>query len=112
MAENDFIERFDASMRRLNEVKQGIQANIEMKQQFTNNIKDSLTQINRRLAALVGEITALKNRAEELDGHVNRNTASINVVERVGFVKEGHLKESSYWNGEYIDCLIYSLLNK
>lgn len=41
-----------------------------------------------------------------------RNTASINVVERVGFVKEGHLKESSYWNGEYIDCLIYSLLNK
>jgi ribosomal-protein-alanine N-acetyltransferase len=41
-----------------------------------------------------------------------RNTASINVVERVGFVKEGHLKESSYWNGEYIDCLIYSILNK
>lgn len=41
-----------------------------------------------------------------------RNTASVRVVERVGFVKEGHLKESSYWNGEYIDCLIYSLLNK
>jgi len=82
MAENDFIERFDASMRRLNEVRQGIQANIEMKQQFTNNIKDSLTQISRRLAALVGEITALKNRAEELDGHVNRNTTAINDKDR------------------------------
>ncbi len=41
-----------------------------------------------------------------------RNTPSINVIERAGFVKEGHLKESDFWNGEYIDCLIYSLINK
>lgn len=40
-----------------------------------------------------------------------RNTASINVVEKAGFIKEGHLKESDFWNGEYIDCLIYSLIN-
>jgi predicted nucleic acid-binding Zn-ribbon protein len=82
MAQNDFIEQFDASMRRLNDVRQGIQANLEAKQQFTNNIKDSLTQISRRLAALVGEITTLKNRAEELEGNVNRNTASINDKDR------------------------------
>ncbi len=71
MAENDFIERFDASMRRLNDVRQGIQANIEMKQQFTTNIKDSLTEINRRLTGLVGEISQLKNRAQELETQVN-----------------------------------------
>jgi len=41
-----------------------------------------------------------------------RNTSSINVIERAGFVKEGHLKESGFWNGEYIDSLIYSLINK
>lgn len=40
-----------------------------------------------------------------------RNSASINVVEKVGFVKEGHLKECDYWNGEYLDSLIYSLIN-
>ena len=40
-----------------------------------------------------------------------RNTASINVVEKAGFVKEGHLKECDYWNGEYLDSLIYSIIN-
>ncbi len=41
-----------------------------------------------------------------------RNSASINVIEKAGFTKEGHLKESDYWNGEYLDTLIYSLINK
>lgn len=82
MAENDFIQQFEASIQRLNQVRRGIQANIEMKEQFTNNIKDSLTEINRRLAALIGEITNLKNQADELEGHVNRNTASINDKDR------------------------------
>lgn len=40
-----------------------------------------------------------------------RNDASINVIEKAGFKKEGHLKESDYWNGEYMDTLIYSLIN-
>ena len=82
MAENNFIEQFEASMRRLNDVRQGIQANIEMKQQFTNNIKNSLTEINRRLTGLVGEITQLKNHAEELETQVNTNTASIGDKDR------------------------------
>ncbi len=39
-----------------------------------------------------------------------RNQASINVVEKLGFVKEGHIKEREFWNGEYLDSLIYSLI--
>lgn len=39
-----------------------------------------------------------------------RNQASINVVEKLGFVKEGHIKEREFWNGEYLDTLIYSLI--
>ncbi len=38
------------------------------------------------------------------------NIASTAVLERTGFVKEGHLKECFYFNGEFTDTLIYSRL--
>jgi chromosome segregation ATPase len=82
MAEKNFIQKFDDSMRRLNHVKQGIQSSIQMKEQFTNNIKNSLTDINTRLTALVGEISRLKNHAQELEAQVNTNTASIGDKDR------------------------------
>lgn len=40
------------------------------------------------------------------------NIASSAVLERTGFVKEGHLKENFYFQGEFSDTLIYSRLNK
>ena len=38
------------------------------------------------------------------------NIASSAVLESTGFVKEGHLKESFYFNGKFEDALIYSRL--
>lgn len=38
------------------------------------------------------------------------NTASAAVLESSGFVKEGYLKESFYFRGEFEDTVIYSLL--
>ncbi|RMG70947.1 MAG: N-acetyltransferase [Bacteroidetes bacterium] len=38
------------------------------------------------------------------------NTGSIRVLEKLGFVKEGHLRESIWKGGRYHDELIYSLL--
>ena len=38
------------------------------------------------------------------------NIASSAVLESTGFVKEGHLKESFYFRGEFEDALIYSRL--
>lgn len=38
------------------------------------------------------------------------NTASIQVLERNGFSKEGHFKENYRSNGVFIDTLVYSLL--
>lgn len=38
------------------------------------------------------------------------NIASCAVLERTGFTKEGHLKESVYFNGEFGDMAIYSRL--
>ena len=40
------------------------------------------------------------------------NIASSSVLESTGFVKEGLLKESFYFKGEFNDTLIYSKLNK
>ena len=39
-----------------------------------------------------------------------RNTASAALLERLGFVREGHLREQTYLKGEWTDDLIYGLL--
>lgn len=41
-----------------------------------------------------------------------RNTSSIRLLERVGFRKEAHFKESYYLNGEWVDDIIYAMLKK
>ena len=39
------------------------------------------------------------------------NTASRQVLEKLGFEEEGHLQEHYFVNGEYIDTYIFGLLN-
>ncbi len=41
-----------------------------------------------------------------------RNDASEKVLIKNGFVKEAHFKENEYYNGEFIDSVVYSILNK
>lgn len=41
-----------------------------------------------------------------------RNTASIRLIERLGFRKEGHFKESYFLRGEWVDDVIYAMLRK
>ena len=41
-----------------------------------------------------------------------KNNASARVLEKSGFVKEAHLKENEYYEGRFLDTVIYSLLNK
>ncbi len=40
------------------------------------------------------------------------NTDSIKLIERLGFRKEAHFKESSFFHGEWVDDLIYAILAK
>ncbi|RTZ03727.1 N-acetyltransferase [Flavobacterium bomense] len=40
------------------------------------------------------------------------NDASAKILEKNGFVREGHLKENEFFDGRFFDTLIYSLLNK
>jgi len=40
------------------------------------------------------------------------NYASEKVLQKCGFIKEAHLKEVEFWDGKFIDKVIYSLLEK
>lgn len=40
------------------------------------------------------------------------NIASAKVLQKNGFVKEAHLKENEYFDGRFLDTVIYSILNK
>ena len=39
------------------------------------------------------------------------NYASEKVLQKCGFVKEAHLREADFWEGKFLDKVIYSLLN-
>lgn len=40
------------------------------------------------------------------------NTASGRVLEKNGFIKEAHLRENIFYEGKFLDTVIYSVLNK
>ncbi|MCV9929140.1 GNAT family N-acetyltransferase [Flavobacterium sp. LS1R49] len=40
------------------------------------------------------------------------NFASERVLQKIGFIKEAHFKESEYYEGRFLDKVIYSLINK
>lgn len=41
-----------------------------------------------------------------------RNIASEKVLQKSGFVKEAHILENCFWNGEFLDTVIYSILSR
>lgn len=48
-----------------------------------------------------------------VEANVNtQNINSIKLLERVGFQKEAHFKENYLFNGQFLDSIIYSLLEK
>ncbi|MEO8517280.1 MAG: GNAT family N-acetyltransferase [Flavobacterium sp.] len=40
------------------------------------------------------------------------NFASWKLLEKNGFMREGHFKENEFWKGKYLDSYVYSLLQK
>ena len=51
-------------------------------------------------------------KLHSLEANVNPlNIASIRLLERNNFVKEAHFKENYYFDGKYLDSVIYSLLS-
>jgi chromosome segregation ATPase len=73
----NFIQQFEDSMARLSDLRKGIQANVQMKEQFSNNVKNSLSQINSRLKELYEQINSLKKTVDELQSQVTNHNAFI-----------------------------------
>ena len=54
-----------------------------------------------------------KMKMHSLEGIIDpENTGSARVLEKNGFVKEAHFKENEFFDGKFIDSVIYSLLKK
>jgi [ribosomal protein S5]-alanine N-acetyltransferase len=52
-------------------------------------------------------------KLHSLEAHINPlNIGSAVVLEKNGFAKEAHFKENIFWNNEFLDTIVYSLLNK
>jgi [ribosomal protein S5]-alanine N-acetyltransferase len=50
-------------------------------------------------------------KLHSIQGNINpANTASASILEKNGFVKEAYFKENYYFNGKFLDSIIYSLL--
>jgi chromosome segregation ATPase len=77
MSSASFIEEFTNSMKRLTDIKQNIQSNMEFKDKFTSSLKDSLSNINNKLQNLSGKIKQLSENANELKNKVASNSSSI-----------------------------------
>jgi [ribosomal protein S5]-alanine N-acetyltransferase len=51
-------------------------------------------------------------KLHSIEANVNPNNASsIKLLERNNFVKEAHFKENYFYNGKFLDSVIYSLLS-
>ena len=50
-------------------------------------------------------------KLHSVEANVNpANTNSMKLLEKNGFVKEAYFKENYYYNGKFIDSVIYSLI--
>lgn len=78
----DFLNQFEEKMNRLTQVRRNIQQAIQFKEQFTNDLKNKLGEINEKLQQLSGLINELKNRADTLESQISTNTASVGDKDR------------------------------
>jgi len=84
--EPQFLRDFKSKMDRLAEIRKNLQASVQFKEKFTNELKVRLGEINQTIIKLSGFITDLKTKATELEGQVTTNKTSIGT-------KEGELQQ-------------------
>ena len=77
-----FLDDFQQKMDRLTDIRRQLQASVEFKTQFTNDLKTKLGEINDKIRQLAGLITELKTKADTLERQVGEHTTSIGDKER------------------------------
>lgn len=78
----DFLVNFQEKMDKLTNIRRNIQSGIQFKEQFTNDLKAKLGEINQRLQELATLISNLKSKADNLETQIGTNTTSISDKER------------------------------
>ena len=66
---------------------------------------------NEAMQATITHLFGVLNK-HRITGSVDpRNAASMNLLEALGFRKEAHFKQSLFFKGEWVDDVVYGLLN-
>jgi uncharacterized protein involved in exopolysaccharide biosynthesis len=78
MSQSDFLNEFEQQMARLAQIRGKIQANLQFKEQFTNELKTKLASINQKLQELSTIIKNLKGRSDDLEKQIGINSTEIN----------------------------------
>lgn len=67
-----------------------------------------MTEVLRRIIRFAFDDMKLHS----LEANVNpQNSSSIRLLEKLGFVREAYFRENFYFNGQFLDSAIYSLLD-
>ena len=82
MSQSDFLNEFEEQMARLAKIRGAIEQSLQFKEQFTNDLKTKLANINQKLKELSTIIKTLKGRADDLEGQIGTNSGAINDKEQ------------------------------
>jgi chromosome segregation ATPase len=77
-----FLDEFQQKMDRLADIRRNLQASVQFKQQFTDELKTSLRGINDKVKQLSDLINNLKSKADNLEQQIGTNASSIGDKER------------------------------
>jgi chromosome segregation ATPase len=72
-----FLDDFQVKMDRLAKIRRDIQSSVQFKEEFTNQLKARLGDINNKIKQLSGLINELKTKATDLETRLNTNVTSI-----------------------------------
>lgn len=77
-----FLDDFQQKMDTLATVRRKLQASVQFKQQFTDELKTRLGGINAKVQQLTGLINDLKTKADNLQQQIGTNTSSVSDKEQ------------------------------
>ena len=79
MANDDtkFMDAFQSQFSELNDLKGKIEKNIQIKREFSTNLKSTLISIKERLKVLEGLITNIKSKTQQINSNISDNSTKM-----------------------------------
>ena len=89
MTDPNFIQQFDEKIRQLNELRGRIDSTINMRREFTQDLKDRLNEISKNITTLYGLISELKQNRDNLETNLNDNKSKFKKGDKLIFAAFG-----------------------